>query len=108
MLIFVASAVLFATSADHHDHHCHHGDHQTETQVSSTVSADVRAVDADNRTAVVRHDALTELGMGAMMMRFSVSEDVDFDLFQPGAALTITVISGDAGYEIIAAVARES
>jgi hypothetical protein len=44
--------------------------------------------------------------MGAMMMRFSVAEDVDFDLFQPDAALTITVISGENGFEIIAAEAR--
>ncbi len=109
MFIFVASALSLSAPADHHDHHGHHGDHhQTESQVSSTVAADVRAVDAENRAAVVRHDALTELGMGAMMMRFSVADDVDFDLFQPGAALTITVVSGDEGYEIIAAEARDS
>lgn len=104
MISVLASALLAMTAADHHGHHGNH--HQADAQASSTVAADVRAADADNRTALVRHDALTELGMGAMMMRFAVADDVDFDLFQPGAALTITVINGDGGFEIIAAEAR--
>lgn len=104
MISVLASALLALTAADHHGHHGNH--HQAEEQASSTVAADVRAADAEDRTALVRHDALTELGMGAMMMRFSVAEDVDFDLFQPDAALTITVISGENGFEIIAAEAR--
>lgn len=106
MLSVIAAVSLSWAAIDHHGHHG--ADHHAAAaeEVSSTVAADVRAADAENRTALVRHDALTELGMGAMMMRFAVAEDVDFDLFQPGAALTITVISGADGYEIIAAEAR--
>lgn len=106
MFSILASATLALTAVDHHGQHGdgHHAE-ASET-VSSTVAADVRAVDASNRTALVRHDALTELGMGAMMMRFAVADDVDFSLFQPGAALTITVVNSAEGFEIIAAETR--
>ena len=104
MLSFIAAAALALSVTDHHGQHGDH--HHADAQTSSTVAADVRAVDAANRTAVVRHDALTELGMGAMTMRFAVNENVDFSLFQTGAALTITVVNGESGFEIIAAEAR--
>ena len=101
MITFVAASVLFLATADHHDQHSHHGDHHTEAEASSTVSADVRAADAEGRTAVVSHEALTELGMSAMTMRFSVAENVDFELFQPGAHLVITVVNTTDGYRIV-------
>ena len=101
MITFVAASVLFLASADHHGQHSHHGDHHAEAESSSTVSAEVRAAGAEGRTAVVSHEALTELGMSAMTMRFSVAEDVDFELFQPGAHLTITVVNAADGYQIV-------
>jgi Cu/Ag efflux protein CusF len=104
MLSFIAAATLALSATDHHGHHGDH--HHAEAQTSSTVAADVRTVNAADRTAVVRHDALTELGMGAMTMRFAVNEAVDFSLFQTGAALTITVVNGETDFEIIAAEAR--
>lgn len=104
MLSLIAATALLVAQADHHGHQGH--DHHAETPASSTVSADVRAVDAENRTALVRHDALTEMGMGAMTMRFAVADGVDFSLFQVGAALKVTVARGPDGLEIIAAEPR--
>jgi len=109
MLFLIAAASLTLSTADHHGQHGQHDHHQRAAeQVSSTVGADVRAVDTDNRTALVQHEALTELGMGAMMMRFAVAEGVDIDLFTPGASLTITVVNGENGFEIIAAEASDA
>lgn len=104
MLSLITATTLLVAQADHHAHQGH--DHHAETLASSTVSADVRAADAENRTALVRHDALTELGMGAMTMRFAVADGVDFSLFQVGAALTVTIANGPDGLEIVAAVPR--
>ena len=101
MITFFAASVLFLASADHHGQHSHHGGHHAEAEASSTVSAEVRAADAEERTAVVSHDALTELDMSAMTMRFSVAEDVDFELFQPGAHLMITVVNTADGFQIV-------
>ena len=38
------------------------------------------------------HEAMTELGMPAMVMEFRIAEDVDISIFEPGAALTITAL----------------
>ena len=102
MLTLIASAALLAApAADHHGHHGAH--HQAHSEASSTVAAEVRAVDQENRTALVTHEALTELGMGEMTMRFIVVDGVDLSLFQAGASLTITVIEGADGFQIIRA-----
>ncbi len=101
MITLLAASALFLAAADHHDSHGHHGDHHAEAEASSTVAAEVRAAEAEGRTAVVSHGALTELGMAAMTMRFAVAETVDFDLFQPGAHLTITVMNTADGYQIV-------
>jgi Cu/Ag efflux protein CusF len=107
MISLIAALTLSMSAIEQHGEHGQHGDHHpTNEQASSTVAADVRAVDAEGRTAVVRHDALTELGMGGMTMRFTVDDAVDFSLFQPAAALTITVVNGSDGFEIIAAELR--
>ena len=86
MLSLIAATALLVAQADHHGHQGH--DHHAET------------------TALVRHDALTEMGMGAMTMRFAVADGVDFSLFQVGAALKVTVARGPDGLEIIAAEPR--
>jgi len=104
MISLISAALLSLTAADHHGHHGSH--HASEAQAQSTVAADVIAVDADARTAVVRHDALTELGMGAMTMRFAVADVVDIALFEPGAALTITVVNDEGEFEIVEATAQ--
>ena len=41
--------------------------------------------------------------MGAMVMPFMIDEAVDISLFEPGAALTITVTSDEEGLHVIAA-----
>lgn len=98
--------ILFALAllviADHgNDSHAHH--HMAESPAQSTIAADVRTADIEARTALLRHEAMPELGMPAMVMEFSIAADVDIDLFQPGAALTITATMGDNGLEVIAA-----
>lgn len=98
---FLMTTALLA-SADHGgDSHAHH--HMAESAAQSTIAADVRTVDADARTALLRHEAMPELGMPSMVMEFSIAEDVDINLFQPGAALMITATMGDNGLMVIAA-----
>lgn len=105
MLTLIASAALLAApAADHHGQHGAH--HQAHSEASPTVAAEVRAVDQENRTALVTHEALTELGMGAMTMRFIVVDEVDLSLLQAGASLTITVTEGADGFQIIRAEPR--
>ena len=99
-----AAALALGLSATYHAHN-----HGREThaaagqQVTSTVVADVRTANPDARTALLRHEALSEFGMGAIVMRFPVAEGVDFDLFQPGAALRVTFARGESGLEVVAA-----
>lgn len=101
MLSLLLALTLLA--ADHgHDSDNHHHAEAAE-MVTSTAVADVRSADADARTALLRHEALTEIGMPAMVMEFRVDEDVDMALFEPGAALVITATNGDDGLTVIAA-----
>ena len=94
---------LTLMTADHgHDSEDHHHAETSEI-VSSTAVADVRSADAEARTALLRHEALTEIGMPAMVMEFHIAEDVDMALFEPGAALTITAVNGENGLTVIAA-----
>ena len=94
---------LTLTTIDHgHDTADHHHAEAAE-MVTSTAVADVRSADADARTALLRHEALTEIGMPAMVMEFHIAEDVDMALFEPGAALTITAVNGENGLTVIAA-----
>lgn len=101
MHILFALALLIG-AADHPsdgpDHH-----HDEETTAQSTVAADVRTVDTENRTALLRHEAMPELGMPSMVMEFSIGENVDISLFEPGASLMITTTMGDNGLTVIAA-----
>jgi len=98
---FLFALALLTSVVDHgSDGHDHHAD---ETMAQSTVAADVRTVDAESRTTLLRHEAMPELGMPSMVMEFSIAEDVDIELFQPGAALTITATMGGSGLEVIAA-----
>ncbi|WP_291845436.1 copper-binding protein [Maricaulis sp.] len=111
MITLLATSLLLATSASEHhgqDHHGGHAMHEAETTAQSVVPADVRTVDNDARTTLLRHEAMPELGMGAMVMPFTVDEAVNIDLFQPGAALIVTVTRGEDGLHIIAAEVDES
>ena len=102
MLAHIAACLLALTVFDHShagdDTHSH-----AETEATSTVAGDVRTVDHEDRTAMVRHEPLVELGMPAMVMQFAISDGVDLALFEPGAALMITVRRGPDSLEIIAA-----
>lgn len=94
---------LTLVTADHgHDSEDHHHAEAAE-MVTSTAVADVRSADVEARTALLRHEALTEIGMPAMVMEFHIAEDVDMALFEPGAALTITAVNGENGLTVIAA-----
>lgn len=98
----IFALALLALASDHgSDSHGHH--HHEEMAAQSTVSADVRTADAEARTALLRHEAMSELGMPAMVMEFSIADDVDMNLFQPGAALMITATMGETGLVVIAA-----
>lgn len=102
MLVFLLASTLALGAIDHD--HPDWSDHvHSETEITSTVAADVRTIDVEARTAMVRHEPLVELGMPAMVMQFTIADDVDFDLFEPGAALMITARRGPDGLEIIAA-----
>lgn len=101
LTIFLMTTALLASDGHGTDNHGHH--HMEESAAQSTIAADVRTVDIEARTALLRHEAMPELGMPAMVMEFSIAADVDIDLFQPGAALTITATMGDNGLEVIAA-----
>ena len=105
MLNLLAALASLALSQDmDHGHHGHHAaPEETQTVARSTTFGDVRTVDAEARTAVIRHGAMSELGMSAMVMSFHIAENVDITLFEPGAALTLTVINGEQGLEVIAA-----
>ena len=109
MITLLATSLLLATATvDHHDHHGGHAMNAAETTAQSVVSADVRTVDTEARTALLRHEAMPELGMGAMVMPFTIDEAVNIALFQPGAALMVTVTRDEAGLRVIAAEADES
>jgi Cu/Ag efflux protein CusF len=98
----IFALTLLAIASDHgspgHDHH-----HGEEIAAQSTVAADVRTVDAENRTAVLRHEAMPELGMPSMVMEFAIAENVDISQFKPGAALMITATMAGDGLTVIAA-----
>lgn len=105
MIALIALALLAAPTnypSDGHDHH-----HSDTSAAQSVVAADVRTVDRDNRTALLRHEAMPELGMPSMVMEFMISENVDIDLFEPGAALLITVTMAGDGLTVIAAEPEE-
>jgi len=102
MLTTFLMTVALVASVDHGaESHAHH--HTAESMAQSVVAADVRTVDTETRTTLLRHEAMPELGMPAMVMEFTVADDVDIDLFQPGAALIITATMGTDGLRIIAA-----
>lgn len=105
MLDLILTALL-ATSGNLTDHGHDHSHAHAEGLVSSTVAADVRTVDTEARTTLMRHEAMTELAMPSMVMEFAIADDVDIALFQPGAALMVTVINGENGLEVIAAEAE--
>lgn len=99
MSILFVAAVLALTPHDHgHSGHDHHA-----AAAQSVVAADVRTIDAEARTALMRHEAMAELSMPSMVMEFRIAEEVDIALFQPGTALTVTVINGENGLEVVAA-----
>ena len=125
-MITLFTAMIMSTTllagADHHGQSQHgdmqdmqHGDMQHEGMsedgmmdhgehgMMSTTWADVRMADAEHRTTMMRHGPLDELGMPGMVMEFQVADDVDFDLFQPGASLTVTVTNGEDGLVVVAA-----
>jgi len=102
MLVFLLASTLALGAVDH-DHAAGETHSHAETEATSTVAADVRTVDAEARTAMVRHEPLVELGMPAMVMQFAIANDVDLALFEPGAALIITARRSPDGLEIIAA-----
>jgi Cu/Ag efflux protein CusF len=108
MIALLLSSVLGLAGQDmpHTMDHGVHGDMAGE-QASSTTYGDVRTVDAEARTALIRHGDMPELGMPGMVMEFRVAEAVDIALFEPGAALQITVIAGEHGLEVIAAQPEE-
>jgi len=106
--LLATSLLLAASSADHHGHHGGHAMADAETMAQSVVSADVRTVDAEARTTLLRHEAMPELSMGAMVMPFAIDEGVDIELFQPGAALMVTVTRRDGELVVIAAEVDES
>lgn len=109
MITLLATSILLATATtDHHDHHGGHAMSDAETIAQSVVSADVRTVDAEARTTLLRHEAMPELGMAAMVMPFTVDEAVDIALFRPGAALMVTVTRDADGLRVIAAEVDES
>ena len=101
MEILFALALLTSAvdhGSDGHDHH-----HAEEMAAQSIVAADVRTVDVEARTTLLRHEAMPELGMPSMVMEFSVAEGVDIELFQSGAALTITATMDGDSLQVIAA-----
>jgi len=100
MEIFFALALLTSIADHGSDGHDHHAE---EAAAQSIVAADVRTVDADARTALLRHEAMPELGMPSMVMEFAIADSVDISLFEPGAALMITATTGTNGLEVIAA-----
>ena len=106
MLVFLLASTL-ALGAFDHDHAAgethSHAETEATSEATSTVAADVRTIDAEARTAMVRHEPLVELGMPAMVMQFAIANDVDLALFEPGAALIITARRSPDGLEIIAA-----
>lgn len=114
MITLLATSLLLATAttaSDHHGNHDHHGGHamaDAEAMAQSIVSADVRTVDTEARTTLLRHEAMPELGMSAMVMPFAIDEGVDIELFQPGAALMVTVTRREDGLVVIAAEVDES
>lgn len=85
--------------AGHHEHHAM----EAEPAARSTVIADVRTADEEARTALLRHEAMDELSMPAMVMEFRIEESVDFALFQPGAALIVTVENRDGQLTVVEA-----
>jgi Cu/Ag efflux protein CusF len=80
-----------------------HDRHTEETAAQSIVAADVRTVDTGARTALLRHEAMPELGMPSMVMEFVIADDVDIALFAPGEALMITATRDEDGLTVIAA-----
>lgn len=102
-MLTLTLAVLALSFQD--DHARQHGHHAMEagTAAQSTVIADVRTVDAEARTALLRHEAMEELSMPSMVMEFHVVDGVDFALFQPGAALMVTVENRDGTLSVIEA-----
>jgi len=106
-MIVSALAVALASTTLTSDHEPGHG-HAHHAQGQSMVAADVRTVDIANRTTLLRHEAMRELSMPAMVMEFRIADDVDITLFEPGAALVITAINGENGLEVIAAAPEEA
>lgn len=106
MILLFALALLVSTAdhgADGHDHH-----NAGEMTARSTVAADVRTVDTEARTALLRHEAMPELAMPSMVMEFALADTVDIALFEPGAALLITAVMGPDGLTVIAAEPEDS
>jgi len=109
MIDILLSLTLLAAAQDmHHGHHDMPAAAETETAAQSTTFADVRSVDTEGRTALLRHGPLPELGMMGMVMSFHIADDVDITLFEPGAALTVTVSRHGEDLMVIAAAPEEA
>lgn len=100
-MLSLLCALALTMAGDGHDGVDHHI--ETPQTATATTVADVRSVDVEARTALLRHGSLDALSMPAMVMEFHLADDVDLELFEPGAALTITAINGADGLEVIAA-----
>lgn len=100
LTLALSLSLNLALSSSDDNAHAHH----MMRSAQSVVAADVRTVDVEARTALIRHEAMPELSMPAMVMEFQIAGSVDIALFEPGAALVITVINGADGLEIIEAV----
>jgi Cu/Ag efflux protein CusF len=107
MLEMLVAVGLMAMPLDHgHNEGDHH--HAAAEGASSTVSGEVLSVDATTRMALVRHATMHELSMPAMSMNFRVADTVEMGVLVPGSAVTITVMNGENGLEIIATEAVDT
>ena len=107
--LILALSLLTAAQDASHGHHGHHAmPAETEAEAQSTTFADVRSVDPEARTALLRHGPLPELGMTGMVMSFHIASDVDITLFEPGAALTVTVTRHGEHLMVIAAAPEDT
>ena len=105
MIDILLALSLMASAQDmHHGHGDMSAAHGMVMEAAqSSTFADVRSVDTEARTALLRHGPLPELGMMGMVMSFHIAEDVDITLFEPGAALTVTVTRHGEDLMVIAA-----
>ena len=79
MIDILLALSLMASAQDmHHGHGDMSAAHGMDMEAAqSSTFADVRSVDTEARTALLRHGPLPELGMMGMVMSFHIAEDVD-------------------------------